>query len=67
MKCDGLVPVGKPLLTLEEEDRTRKEVSGVVRTKHKVSAQSHTIPGMYMSQKRPMLLDQDTVAVDSRK
>lgn len=53
MKCDGLVPVGKPLLTLEEEDRTRKEVSGVVRTKHKVSAQSHTIPGMYMSKKRP--------------
>lgn len=30
MKCDGLVPVGKPLLTLEEEDRTRKEVSGVL-------------------------------------
>lgn len=35
ISCDWLVSVGEPLRTLEEEDRTRKEVSDVVRTNTK--------------------------------
>lgn len=52
MNCDGLIAVGKPLLTLLEEERTKKKVS---EDQHKVSAQSHVVPCMYMY-KKPLTL-----------